>query len=379
MSAASPPGAPSRYIGNYSTSLTAPRLTPHERRWRDLRHVSTLFPGEGVSSCSRAMSPAAGERLEVCRRVREDGPASAFFRGLITCSSVWLCPICSARISERRALDLHQAVKRAEALGWQVVLVTLTFAHRIDDRLRTTLARFGKAIGYAHSGRAWTDARKQFGWLGAVRSFEVTHGRNGWHPHAHELWFFPAGVDVDAWAAVYRERWMRALDHSGLSANEHGFRCDRARGSIAQYVSKYGREPRWGPGRELAKSAHKRGRSDSLTPFQLLSLSAEGVAGATVLFREYGEAVKGRRQLQWSPGLRAALSLGAEESDQDALAAADAAPAEIVCTLTPRQWYQVYFNDAEASVLMLAELGDGARVLAYVDKLWAPGAPQESG
>lgn len=340
-----------------------------------MRHVAELFPGEGVSNCCRAMSPAAGERLDVCRRVREDGSASAFFRGLETCSSVWLCPVCSARISERRALDLHAAVKAAEALGWVVCLVTLTFAHRLDDRLRATLQRFGKAIGYAHSGRDWKLARDRFGWFGSVRAFEVTHGGNGWHPHAHELWFFPPGTDVEAFGEVYGARWLRALEHAGLSGNDHAFRLDVAHGSIAQYVAKYGREPRWGPGRELAKSAHKRGRSASLSPFQLLSLSAEGFNGATVLFREYAHAVKGRRQLQWSPGLRAALSLDAEESDAQANAAAEAAPAEVVCSLTPRQWYQVYFNDAEASVLLLAAAGDGAAVLAYVDRLWAPGAP----
>lgn len=337
--------------------------------------MSELFPSEGVACCCRSISPVAGEHVEVCRRLGADGSASAFYRGLLTCSSVWLCPVCSARISERRALELHEAVRVAEARGWVVCLVTLTFAHRVDDRLRATLGRMGKAVAYAHSGKAWMAARQQFGWYGSVRAFEVTHGRNGWHPHAHELWFFPPGTDVEAFAAVYRDRWLRALEHAGLSGNDHAFRCDVARGSIAAYVAKYGREPRWGPGRELAKSAHKRGRGDHLTPWQLLSLAAEGSVGARVLFLEYAEAVKGRRQLQWSPGLRAALTLPEPLSDAEAVQADEAAPAEVVCTLSKRQWYQVYYNDAEASVLLLAAAGEGCRVLAYVDALWAPGSP----
>ena len=33
------------------------------------------------------------------------------------------------------------------------------------------------------------------GFKGLIRSLEVTHGANGWHPHTHELWFLKGSAE----------------------------------------------------------------------------------------------------------------------------------------------------------------------------------------
>lgn len=371
-------GSPSRYTGEYPSGPSAPGFSQRVvSRWSLLRYVRELLPGDAVSMCSRAISEYAGGQVEVCRRAGSDGAPYAFYRGLHMCKSVWTCPLCSPRISETRARELNEAVKAAEAQGVQVALISLTFSHHDGVPLRDLLSAFTKALTRSRSGRDWHAIRSEFQPLGYVRALEVTHGSNGWHPHAHELWFLPAGADVEAFAAAYRQQWMRSLDHAGLSGlADRAFDLQIARGSVAQYVAKYGHEPRWGPGRELAKGARKAGRSEHRTAWQILADAAAGDDRSRSLFLSYVDAFKGRRQLQWSPGLRAAFALAEPVSDAEAVEVADSAPCEVVVVLDRLSWYRVYYNDAEASVLVLAARGTAEDVLSYVASLWVPGQPR---
>src|SRR5690606_7352371 len=53
----------------------------------------------------------------------------AYFHGLQVCASPWACPVCAAKISERRTAEVQEAIDRAKALGLSVYLVTLTIPH----------------------------------------------------------------------------------------------------------------------------------------------------------------------------------------------------------------------------------------------------------
>lgn len=345
-------------------------------RWADLRYVRSLLPHDAVGMCCRFPSLAGSSdvSVDVCRREAAGGNVSAFYRGLHTCKSVWTCPICSARISEARTHELHQMIEHAEEMGYRPLLVTLTFSHHAYDQLADLLPAFTKALSRARTGGGWSRVRQEFRPLGAVRSIEVTHGENGWHPHAHELWFLPADVDVDAFAAAYRKQWMRALEHAGLSGTEdRAFKANAARASIAAYLQKWGRQPRWGPGRELTKGAQKVAGSEHRSPWQLLTAAREGDERARRLFLEYAAAFKGRRQLFYSPGLRAALALPEPVSDAEA-ADSEVAPEEVkvVVTLDAGQVSRVVHNRVEHEVLIIAARGTAAEVLAYIAGLPAP-------
>ena len=41
----------------------------------------------------------------------------AFYQGLMSCGGIWTCPVCAAKISERRRQELKQAIEAAQALG----------------------------------------------------------------------------------------------------------------------------------------------------------------------------------------------------------------------------------------------------------------------
>ena len=103
----------------------------------------------------------------------------------------------------------------------------------------------------------------------------------------------------------------------------HGL--DLRDGTYAQeYVSKWGLES------ELTKGHIKKGRGESLTPFDLLQLSFEDqeVFGKkpSKLWQEFGIAIKGSRQLEWGRGLKKFLEIEektdeelAEETEQTAI------------------------------------------------------------
>ena len=119
--------------------------------------------------------------------------------------------------------------------------------------------------------------------------------------------------------------WIKACKKAGLNAPSMQHGLDLRDGTYAQeYVSK------WGLDSELTKGHIKKGREESLTPFDLLQLSIEDkeVFGKkpSKLWQEFGIAIKGSRQLEWGRGLKKFLNIEektdqecAEETEQNAI------------------------------------------------------------
>ena len=75
---------------------------------------------------------------------KEHGTAS--YGGLQTCGSVWTCPVCAAKIAERRRVELLDAMELHKAQGGAVFLLTLTTPHQRGDVLAELLDQQGKAL-----------------------------------------------------------------------------------------------------------------------------------------------------------------------------------------------------------------------------------------
>ncbi len=268
-------------------------------KWFLQRYAARLLPRERVSTCTRFI-----KRDRACVDVFTDGQR-AWFKGLQVCGSVWICPVCAVRVSERRREELQQAIDQALGQGYGVQLLTLTFSHGVSDRLHETLPCFGAALRRLKSGKAWQGLKRRYGFLGAVRALEVTYGHNGWHPHSHELLFTGRPLTKLEQAmlrnAIY-VLWRRAVTASGLPApnREHGVDV-RGATDAAGYVGK------WGFASELVRPQAKRGKRKGRSPWGLLVDYALGDERAGRLFREYAKAFKGRNQLFWSKGLRESL------------------------------------------------------------------------
>lgn len=327
-------------------------LTPDPRLARAERFalksvVNRLLPTSRTSKCMRWRLPRAAVQIH---KSVEHG--KAFYSGLQVCASVWACPVCAAKISERRRVELATAIAQAKAKNLCVKLYTLTVPHGAGDDLRLLVKQLLSAWRRTTTGRAGKEFRKLFQIEGTIRAFEVTHGANGFHPHLHVLVFSKVHSDNATPERMFGALWRDACVKEGLRepSEAHGCRVDDGTYAAA-YASKWGLES------ELTKANTKKGREGSMTPWDFLRAvfdKSEGWERCAHLFRTYAEAFKGQRQLYWSNGLRSLLEVSIEATDEE-VAAAQEDNAHLLAELTDDQWRAVLATKSEALVLDVAE------------------------
>jgi hypothetical protein len=296
---------------------------------------------------------------------KEHGTCS--FKGLQTCGSVWACPCCAAKISERRRVELRSAIALHVAAGGQVLLATFTTPHTRHDVLADVLAAQAKALNSLNTDRASRAVFDGMGCVGKIRALEVTNGRlrrlnNGWHPHYHILLFVRSGVDLKAARVDLYLRWHAACIKAGLGEPSvaHGVQLDDG-SKAAAYASKWGLES------EMTKG-HTKKASDGETPFDLLrAYLATGDKHAGALFREFAETFKGKRQLHWSKGLKKMFGIG--DSSDEELAAKQDDLASLLGAIDLDEWRRVLAVDGRAVILEVAAHGGWEAVRLYIDSL----------
>ncbi len=294
--------------------------------------------------------------------------------------------------SKRRAerYQLQRAVTEWSKRGGKIALMTLTFPHGVNEPAQELIDKLARARGRFFGERAFKDSMRDVGALGRVFALEITAGANGWHPHLHILIFYRAEQgDALERMECLRQYWSKCVSRAGLGqVNEHGFDV-RGGDYAAEYVAKFGKEPNsylfWSAAHELTKSHIKRGNKDSLTPFDLLRLieaqNTISIGDRTIspaiaagMFIEYAEAFQGRRQLTWSRGMREALGLDAEKTDDEIAKEAETAekPHEVVvlAELNLKDWDLILSRNARGYVIYIAEqYQSGAHIRAFVEKL----------
>lgn len=314
-------------------------------RYRLQAVVRRFFPKERTAACMRCRVPDHSVSLH---RHRETG--GAFYSGLMACGSVWLCPVCSAKVSERRRSELALAIQRATLQGLKVYLLTLTVPHGLGDDLKPMLERLKKAWRRMRQNRDGQTVAASVGLRGHVRAFEVTDGQNGFHPHFHALLFLDTDLSPEQVQALYSPLWRRHCVAVGLPepSEAHGCRVDGGE-RAAQYVSK------WGLPEELTKSHIKKARKGS-SMWDLLRAWADQRDGRAISrFRLFYEAFKGERQLVWSKSVRHLLQLGEELTDEE-LAIEQTESAALLAQLEDDDWYMLCKLGLQLDLLDLAEV-----------------------
>lgn len=300
----------------------------------------------------------------------------AFYAGLVVCGRVWTCPVCAAKIQERRRLEIARAFDHAYSTGRKIVMVTFTFPHYAADRLTDLLAKQADAFKRLRAGKPWERIKDRHGYGGLIRSLEVTLGANGWHPHTHEAWLVSADCNAYQLRNAVARRWVKMCQKAGLAPDDtrklaaflrRGVQItDNCRAS--EYLAKQDDSRHWGADRELAKSNSKTSRSaKGFHPFALLREHADGGetrkdAGSRYL--EYAEAMRGKAQLFWSRGLKA--EVGLDEKTDEELALEQTDKADLLAGLTPHQWRVVLRHKARAEILNIAEAEGGPGIAAWL-------------
>lgn len=317
------------------------------------------------------------------------------YSGLQMCGSVWTCPVCGTKISERRRLELKAGIEEWERQGGTVVMLTQTVPHYLGDSLVSVLEPFKQARRLQRKRKPWQRWATQY-LEGTVTAQEVTYGDNGWHVHTHELLFLNASWKADM--AAYRANnpllyvkndkqtsstskrkqtkdpflvmqaeilyptWADAVESAGLSrpSQEHGLDLSDS-DEVAGYVGK------WGVDYELTKAHLKEGRKGGRTPWAILTDWLEhGDEEDQRLFQEFALGFHGRSQLTWSRGLKA-LVLVEEKTDEEILLESE--KGEEVIRLTLDQWRAIIKHDQRGRVLEVANLYGRAAVIDYIGDL----------
>lgn len=247
-------------------------------------------------------------------------------------------------------------------------MMTNTFPHQLDQPLEENLKKLSEALSKFKGYAAVKRILKNCGSIGTIRSMEVTHGANGWHPHAHHLIFINnQSPDVIERLEQLRDLWGKAVHSVGLGQiNEHGFKLNNG-DYAADYIAKFGRESKgWTVTHEMTKSHTKKGRAGSRTPFDLLRDYMAGDNRAGALFIEYAKAFKGVRQLYYSPDLKKRLGMD-EVSDQE-LAEDAFEEKEIIGVLDQRLWQIALRTNTRGEVLHYAEKGGFQAVVDFLER-----------
>jgi len=260
-------------------------------------------------------------------QVRANG-AAVGYSGLASCGSVWACPVCNARVQAVRRLEVGTALSWALADG-SAAFGAYTLRHHAGSSLDLTWRGLTKCWQAVARDKTVRTLRASLGLVGTIRAAEVTHGANGWHPHLHPVHLFAGPVSDDAVAALHSAQfgaWSRAaarhdLDAPTLAAQDlHRVTGRSADLALGDYFTKASYRPTpEAVGWEMTSTQTKsRSRGDGNTPWDLLTaVHRDGDADALDLWHAWERGSKGKRALTWSRGLRSAVGLDVEPTDEE--------------------------------------------------------------
>ncbi len=357
-------------VGNKGDiKLDKPSHQSRALRWALKSVVNKMLPYGRTAKCMRFLAPIAGSGLSWIQVHKTVATGKAFYTGLMSCGSVWNCPVCAAKVSERRRSELHEGMEAARRLGYKIHFVTLTVPHGIGDDLSKIKEQQQRALRRLSSGKNSIKSilsRNGIEQHGYVRTYEITHGKqHGFHPHFHILLFTSPNISHQQMQNLYAPAWQKACVSVGLPRPSDSHGCTVQDGTkAAEYAAKWGLED------EMTKANTKIAKNKGITPWGLLKAVLDGDTPdyapdyAERVFRAYSKCMTGARQLYWSNGLRAKLALAPEMTDEQLAEKITDETSIHLADVSMEQWKAIRKAKAEPHILTAAEsLPEGANSL----------------
>lgn len=355
------------------------------QRVSQLIHLKNRAPGaksSRVENCYRLKS----KRSHNVSLRKKEGAEKAHYGDLQSCGSVWACPVDSSIISERRSLDLQENFDTWRGMGCENVasMITWTTPHYLFQPLKNVLTIQDKAMrimknqpqknGY----KRYKTIMDEMCSIGAYTGREVTFGRNGWHPHRHDVHFMIC-ADIDQlkrWRCELSIAFAIAFQKAGGEINnmdafyKRAVRIDQIADDdgytrVSKYVTTVEGDT-WTLAKEATKGIVKTGKNGNITPFGMLEAIRQGDEHSALYsakFWEYVSTMKGKKQFFPTPGL--AKFLGTRfKTDQEVMQESSAG--DHYAFLTDSQWHEINSLDIRGEVLALTE---GRNEFEFMDTL----------
>ena len=307
--------------------------------------------------------------------------AKAQYGNLMLCGSVWTCPKCANRITTARSAEVLQAIAKAPAFAF----LTLTTPHHKGMPLAHLLDLQARAKQEFYRSHRVRNLLKSLGVHGRITATECTYGEvNGWHPHYHALLFLDAVVNADKvkdsqeslaieWRNACQKIGMKNLPTVQNGLDLQAITDKKAMQKLADYMTKYGCMPDGQRVNTELTKWHTKTRQQGeimtgVTPFELLSMSDPDNPNCpySKLWIEFANALKGKRQLDWSPKLKERYAIG-EVSDDEIINETEE-NSEQVFEINYTLWRLICKRDERTKPLELAEqdfTDDGGRLYNY--------------
>ncbi|MCF4922520.1 hypothetical protein L1Z12_18840, partial [Acinetobacter baumannii] len=152
----------------------------------------------------------------------------AYFENVQRCGSIWDCKVCAKKITETRRKELafaNELWKSGVVLQtfdyseypenfigpirptWEYIkghtyLITLTNSHNAGHSLLSQREGQKKAMKRFFEGRKAEALMARLGKRFHITNYEVTFGKNGWHPHHHILVFSDKELSISEFSAL---------------------------------------------------------------------------------------------------------------------------------------------------------------------------------
>lgn len=348
-------------------------------RYALLRGLQKVTKRHRLRACCRARKNAAiGIRLH-----RKEG--IAYFSNAQRCGYAGVCPVCGTKIAQARADEIERGIVNHLERGGGVEMMMFTFPHRIGMRLGSLLDVMGPGFRRVIGGRPWRRACETLGIEGHIKSLEILHGMNGWHPHYHVLLFTKTPIsetEREFLGSSMYSRWASYVEGAGYGLPKRElFRLEPVRGpaDVSEYLTKLAtvegdgglarsaslemarhdlKGNRTGPGRSL----------EMRSPFRILNdFLSSGDCDDLALWYEYEECIKGKQLIRWSNGLKASLGV-TEMTDQEIVDEDEGG--EVVYDVSPRDWLLVCRAGRVTDLLEIVEDGGGeVEIEVFLDGL----------
>lgn len=218
------------------------------------------------------------------------------------CQSPSSCVVCSSAIAKARGEWLTDVFVSADSMGMHISMLTLTVRHNRHQPLSDLLKAMESAYTNVQATQAYKKLRVKYR-AKFVRVLEVTHGKNGWHPHFHIAIIHDRGVDYQDFRMELQRIWIKNLTRAGLEAPLPDVAVNIVENASNEQRSWYLTKASGMSSLEFTSKGSKRASNGNLGIWQVHALAVEGDPVAKLNWLEYEKAIIGKRIISPSRGM----------------------------------------------------------------------------
>jgi hypothetical protein len=235
-------------------------------------------------------------------------------------------------------------------MGLGVSMLTLTVRHKKYQKLSELISAMEKAYTNIQGTQAYKELRIEHN-AKFVRVLEITHGKNGWHPHFHIAIIHENLAAFGSYRNELENAWVKNIEKQGLLAPKPDVAVHIVENANNEQRAWYLTKASGISSLEITNGRHKVAIGENIGIWQLHALAVGGSKDAKILWNEYEIAMIGKRLISPSRGMADYFGViwnGEEEVSADEWSEfADNLQYEALCKvsvvggLTSNMWKQV--------------------------------------